>query len=232
MTFTALQQDYLGGGLAAARPSAATLGPSIPPGSCAFYFATDTNVLSRLAGGDVAWQLAAGGGGGGGGGYTAIGSPIVSAGSAASVQFNTIPNTYAHLKVIMRAASNENNGGNTEQCIVQFNGDAAGGNYSATGQGLYGAVAGFPSAGGLLIPSGATAGVSFGQQEMNIFGYADAAVKYWTANSSGIQAGVGVITATGGGTWASGAAITGILLKPTGGQTWKDGSKFWLYGLA
>lgn len=64
MPYTGLQKDYMGGGLAAALPAPTVLGPTIPPGSCAFYFATNTNVLYRLAGGDVAWQVAAGGGGG------------------------------------------------------------------------------------------------------------------------------------------------------------------------
>lgn len=64
MAYTGLLKDFIGGGLASALPSAATLGPTIPAGQSAFYFATDTNVLYRLAGGDVVWQIAAAGGGG------------------------------------------------------------------------------------------------------------------------------------------------------------------------
>lgn len=56
MTYSAVLKDWIGGGLFSARPTASVLGPTIPPGASAYYFATDTGALYCLAGGDTAWQ--------------------------------------------------------------------------------------------------------------------------------------------------------------------------------
>lgn len=59
MPYTSLLSDYLGGGLDAAKPSAATLGPDIPAGSCGYYFSTDIGpdgTLYALYGGTTVWK--------------------------------------------------------------------------------------------------------------------------------------------------------------------------------
>lgn len=56
MTYTSLLGDYMGGGLDAAKPNPTTLGPTIPAGSSAMYFASDTGKLYVLKGGDTSWS--------------------------------------------------------------------------------------------------------------------------------------------------------------------------------
>lgn len=56
--------DYLGQGLAAARPAPAILTPKITIGGLAFYYATDTNQLSILDTTAIAWDSVGGGAGG------------------------------------------------------------------------------------------------------------------------------------------------------------------------
>lgn len=54
---TGLITQFLGAGLAASRPAT----PDVPTGALAFYFATDTEVLSFYDPNDAAWQTAGGG---------------------------------------------------------------------------------------------------------------------------------------------------------------------------
>lgn len=61
MSNTALLKDYVGGGLDAGLPNASVLGPTIPTGMSAYYYATDTNKLYGLKGGDTAWTHINGG---------------------------------------------------------------------------------------------------------------------------------------------------------------------------
>lgn len=58
MSYTSLLGDYLGTGTDAGKPSAAMLGPTIPAGSAAYYYATDTGKLYVVYGGGTAWALA------------------------------------------------------------------------------------------------------------------------------------------------------------------------------
>lgn len=228
MTFTSLQQDYLGGGLAAARPNAAVLGPTIPPGSCAFYFATDTNVLYRLAGGDTAWQVASGGGGGAGA-VTLI-SSVTTSGGAATINFASIPNTYNHLQIKLFGGSASTNGASSDTGIVQFNGDTNGANYESTGQGLYGGVAAFPSSPGIFLAS-TGAPTSFGQTTIDIINYNDSTNQtMFNAVSAAVQNSVGICQVAGAGRWKSNAAVTDIELK-VNGNVWANGSTAWLYGI-
>lgn len=62
---TSLLKDFIGAGLFADLPDPTVLGPTIPAGMMAAYFATDTNQRFFLAGGDTAWQEDTAGGGGG-----------------------------------------------------------------------------------------------------------------------------------------------------------------------
>lgn len=55
---TGLITEYLGSGLAAARPAT----PDVPTGALAFYFATDTEALSMYDQNDGAWQTTGGSG--------------------------------------------------------------------------------------------------------------------------------------------------------------------------
>jgi hypothetical protein len=86
MAFSALIKDYIGNGLAAARP----VTPNVASGVSPFYYATDTDVLSVWDG--TAWVAVGGGGGGSGtvtsvavsGGTTGLsvtGSPITTSGT-------------------------------------------------------------------------------------------------------------------------------------------------------
>lgn len=122
MAYTSLLSDYMGSGLAAARPAGATLGPTIPTGSTAFYWATDTSTLYALPGGTTTWGTISGGGGGGG--FTLIGSATATGGET-SLTVSSIPGTYHGIKVVVIGQCNNTNFPGTG---LRFNSDS-GANY-------------------------------------------------------------------------------------------------------
>jgi hypothetical protein len=226
MTFTSLQQDYLGGGLAAALPAAATLGPTIPPGSCAFYFATDSNVLYRLAGGDTAWQVAAGGGGGD---FTKIASHTCGA-AETTVSFGSIPNTFSCLKIIGQAGSVT--AGSVDPMTMEINGDATGGHYLYTMLGSFASGTGFGDTRGIAFLSNTGAGAPKGSFEISIPDYATADPRMMHCNGAAYQPGVNPVQFECAEYYSQAAVVASLGFALSTGAAFTTGSKFLLYGLA
>lgn len=225
MTHTPFIYDYMGGGLAAALPVAATLGPLIPAGSCAFYFATDTNVLYRLAGGDVAWQVAAGGASSD---FVKIASHTCGVGEP-TVTFAAIPATYSHLKIVGMAGSVY--APNVDSMYAHFNGDAVGGHYTHLQYGLYSGPTGFGGATGIAFIPNLGAGGPRGSFEISIPDYLATEVRGFHGAGSAWQGGVNLIQYTSAGYYNQAVAITDITLGLVNGPNFSIGSKFTLYGL-
>lgn len=176
----------------------------------------------------------------GSGGVTGAGEVVIGSttttGSAASVSFSGIPNIYRHLFLRVYGRSSAA-GADADTLLVQFNGDT-GSNYTWTRDGA--ADAGSTFASGSTSATAVTAGyiaaatstASYpGFVEMQIPHYTSAAWKKvgWCKNTG--KGGGGVYQANHGFSWNNTAAITDILVKPSGANTFVDGSIVELVGI-
>lgn len=133
--------EYLGEGAIASRPAA----PDIPTGAIAFYYATDTNTLSRYAEG--AWADI-GGGALADGDYGDI--TVSSGGAVMSIDADTVgptelaptavtPGSYTNANITvdqegrLTAAANGSGGGTFRGCMVALGSDLASANYAGGG---------------------------------------------------------------------------------------------------
>jgi hypothetical protein len=144
-------------------------------------------------------------------------------GSATSTfTFSSIPGTYTDLVLIYSGA-----GSAATDIYMQFNGDT-GNNYSRTyigGDGNSGFSARQSTFGGILFAY-QTTGIS--NCRTNIMNYSNSTTYKTTIGTEAIP---GVAIASIVGLWKNTAAITSILLGPTGAQTMSAGTTLTLYGI-
>lgn len=156
-------------------------------------------------------------------------------GTAASVTFNNIPQTYQTLKLVVSARSNA--GGPGEYQVLSFNGSTASfsareltGNGSAASSGSYTSGTAARIAG---YATGDTATAStFGNAEIeipNYFGNANKAVSSTGVSENNATVAAQPMIAT---LWANTPAITSITMIPFVGTSWLANSTFSLYGVS
>ena len=166
---------------------------------------------------------------------------VTTSGSQATVTFSSIPGTYNNLKIVY-SGQDSSAGVSDSNLRLQMNGDATSGNYSSTVQsGTQNAASinnspSASSAGGVigLLPGSANGGgLNIGCGEILIPAYAGTTFnKVAQALSTEFYSSTttGYVVAARSFVWVSTAAITSLVLTPSG-SGWKDNSVVTLYGM-
>jgi hypothetical protein len=154
--------------------------------------------------------------------YTPIASVTLGA-AAASATFNSIPQTYTDLVLVINSIISSGDDGHG----LQFNGDTAG-NYSSTGLGADGSSAYSYRGSNSIKIDGGRAGTSWSNSIFHIMNYSNTTTyKSVIARGNSTSSYVQLNSAL----WRSTSAITSIVVSVFNNQTMSAGTTFNLYGI-
>jgi len=172
------------------------------------------------------------------GDYESIATVTVGAGGSSSVQFTSIPSTFAHLQI--RCIVQSNRGGNVggDDLVIQFNGDSTYTNYGYTHR-LYGSGSSATADSFNSSQQSRGAGWMSANQHTNILsGNVIDVLDYQNTNKnktiralSGADYNGSGYVMFSSGCWYNTNSITSILLKPDNGTLINQYSTFALYGI-
>jgi len=165
--------------------------------------------------------------------------PQILSGSAASVTFSAIPQTFRHLHLICEARTDL--AAEADNVLLRFNADS-GANYdrqrlTVNNATLSGASARAGTSDQIGVCEAANSRASnFSPVQTRIYGYTRTDAEKWTLSHSAsfgdVSADADLQIQFRGGRWRSTAAITSIVLLPATGTNFVSGSRFQLYGIA
>jgi len=167
-----------------------------------------------------------------GGDYEAIGSVTVGSGGASSIEFTSIPSTFAHLQI--RGGTKDTAGPNYYSCAVQFNSDTTSANYAThilQGNGSSASANGYTATGGIYSPvNPGSSSTYFGAAVLDILDYASTSKNTTVRSLDGHdQNGSGVVRIVSG-VWLSSSAVTSIKIL-AGNTAFAQHSTLALFGV-